>query len=61
MSIENRSWRKSSYSGGGDNSCVEVAPLATATGVRDSKDRTRGHIEIPENSWATMTAELKRP
>jgi hypothetical protein len=31
-------WRKSSYSGGMDENCVEVAHLAAGLAVRDSKD-----------------------
>ncbi|MGW7660118.1 DUF397 domain-containing protein [Streptomyces sp. NPDC054756] len=32
------SWRRSSYSGGGDgNNCVEIATTSTHTAVRDSK------------------------
>ncbi|MFI6983820.1 DUF397 domain-containing protein [Embleya sp. NPDC050154] len=30
-------WRKSSYSGGGESSCVEVASFGRFAGVRDSK------------------------
>ena len=32
-------WRKSSYSSGEGGSCIEVADLAPAVGVRDSKDK----------------------
>ncbi|MBO2452202.1 DUF397 domain-containing protein [Actinomadura barringtoniae] len=32
-------WRKSSYSGEEGGSCIEVADLAPAVGVRDSKDK----------------------
>ncbi|UGQ15222.1 DUF397 domain-containing protein [Yinghuangia sp. ASG 101] len=53
-------WRKSSHSGSAANECVEAALLAPATGVRDTKDRTRGHIEVPGNSWTTLLEELKR-
>jgi hypothetical protein len=31
-------WRKSSYSGGNNGNCVEVALTADETGVRDSKN-----------------------
>lgn len=43
------------------NECVEVAPLDSTTGVRDTKDRTRGHVEIPNSAWAVMVDVLKRP
>ncbi|WP_424644416.1 DUF397 domain-containing protein [Embleya sp. AB8] len=54
-------WRKSSYSGGSQNTdCVEVAPLAVeATGVRDTKNRERGHIAIPGDSWVMFLGAIK--
>ena len=60
MSSEHAAWRKSSHSGGAANECVEVAPLTDLTGVRDTKDRGRGHIEFPRSAWAAMTVDLKR-
>ena len=36
-------WRKSSHSGSGNN-CVEVASMAAAVAVRDSKDPDGGHL-----------------
>lgn len=60
MNVNDYLWRKSSYSGGGANECVEVAPIPAMTGVRDTKDRARGHIEIPSSSWAVMVGVLKR-
>lgn len=36
-------WRKSSYSNGGDATCVEVALLANGLeGLRDTKDKGKG-------------------
>ncbi|WP_424643933.1 DUF397 domain-containing protein [Embleya sp. AB8] len=52
-------WRTASYSSG-NNSCVEVAPLATATGVRDTKDRDRGHLEVGPSAWCELLSTLKR-
>ncbi|WP_246127149.1 DUF397 domain-containing protein [Embleya hyalina] len=58
-SIDRRPWRKSRYSNG-DASCVEVAPLdSTATGVRDTKDRERGHLEIAPYAWSAMLKAIK--
>lgn len=34
----NSMWRKSSYSGGGANECVELAVSTNDVGVRDSKN-----------------------
>ena len=36
-------WRKSSYSGSGNN-CVEVAQAGGTSAVRDSKDPDGGHL-----------------
>ena len=44
-------WRKSSYSGGGNTQCVEVAPMAEGVGVRDSKSRESGHLTVPRTAW----------
>ncbi|MYW03771.1 DUF397 domain-containing protein [Streptomyces sp. SID3343] len=55
-------WRTSSYSAAtNENSCVEVAPLATAeaTAVRDTKRRTGGHLCVAAGSWATLVTSLK--
>ncbi|MFI6583495.1 DUF397 domain-containing protein [Embleya sp. NPDC050493] len=53
-------WRTSSYSSATDtNTCVEVAPTASATAVRDTKCRERGHFCVPAASWATLVRTLK--
>lgn len=51
-------WRTSTYSGPNGGSCVEVAPLE-GVAVRDSKDRRRGHLTIPKDSWEALTAAIK--
>jgi len=39
-------WRKSSHSGGAsDETCVEVAGLPDAVGIRDSRDPDGAHHE----------------
>jgi hypothetical protein len=45
------SWRKSSYSGGGNGNCVEVAVQTDAVGVRDSKNTTGPALEFPAGQW----------
>jgi hypothetical protein len=39
-------WRKSSYSGGTQNNCVEVAVRNDETRIRDTKDRAGGHLSL---------------
>ncbi|UGQ14815.1 DUF397 domain-containing protein [Yinghuangia sp. ASG 101] len=60
MSIRNPIWRKSSYSNQStEGDCVEVAPLAATTGVRDSKHPRRGHLEVSPESWTALLQTLK--
>jgi hypothetical protein len=47
-------WRKSSYSsgtGGGNDSCVEVAFVAPAVAVRDSKNAAGPVLALPNGAW----------
>lgn len=46
-------FRKSSYSGRGDN-CVEVADLPGASAVRDTQNRDAGYLMFPGSEWAAM-------
>ena len=39
-------WRKSSRSGGNGGNCVEVGFGFDAVGIRDTKDRDGGHLEV---------------
>jgi hypothetical protein len=55
--IDDHAWRKSSRSNA-NQGCVEVAPLDKATGVRDTKDRSRGHLEVTPTSWSTLIETL---
>ena len=52
-------WRKSSYSGGGNN-CVEVAQTATACAVRDSKNPDDGHLIFGADAWEAFLTDIKR-
>jgi hypothetical protein len=52
-------WRKSSHSGSGNN-CVEVASLAGACAVRDSKNPDGGHLVVGAEDWAAFISGIKR-
>ncbi|MGW5071434.1 DUF397 domain-containing protein, partial [Streptomyces cyaneofuscatus] len=52
-------WFKSSYSGGSGTECVEVADLATAVGVRDSKRPHGPHISVGRAAWAGFVASVE--
>jgi len=57
---EGARWRKSSYSNGGANNCVEVATSAGWVGVRDSKLGTDSPIlTFTEAEWAAFTSGVK--
>lgn len=53
-------WRKSSYSQGEVNTCVEVATNIPATvAVRDSTDPTGQALVFSPTAWRTFTNKLK--
>lgn len=49
--VDHRSWRKSSYSGGGSGDCVEIAVGAEIVGVRDSKNTDGPTLAFTAASW----------
>ncbi|WP_443060773.1 DUF397 domain-containing protein [Streptomyces sp. NBC_00448] len=49
-----QAWRKSSYSNDSGGACVEVAPLAHAVGVRDSKDKAGPALVVTPVEWASF-------
>jgi hypothetical protein len=57
--LSNAPWRRSSYSGGG-NQCVEVAALDEAFAVRDSKNPDDAHLAFSVKGWKAFLAAVKR-
>ena len=54
-------WRKSSRSGGFDNSdCVEVADLGGCIGVRDSKAPENGNLTVTVERFADLLLRVRR-
>lgn len=51
-------WRKSSYSGGGNN-CVEVSSDAATVAIRDSKDPEGGQLVFGASAWTAFTTAIK--
>ncbi|MFI1964039.1 DUF397 domain-containing protein [Streptomyces pathocidini] len=49
-------WRKSSYSEGGSDTCVEVAALPHVVGVRDSKDPDGPVLTFRAGAFAAFVA-----
>ncbi|MFI0780614.1 DUF397 domain-containing protein [Streptomyces sp. NPDC021212] len=58
MSITERDWFKSSYSGSEGDNCVEVAIRPHSVHVRDSKDTQLGQLTISRQAWSAFTAQL---
>jgi hypothetical protein len=59
MSVD-KTWRKSSYSGGQGGDCVEVAVRPVGhTVVRDSKDQAGPMLRFPREAWGVFTAGIK--
>ncbi|MFY1689812.1 DUF397 domain-containing protein [Plantactinospora sp. WMMB782] len=58
--LSQAAWRKSSRSGANDSNCVEVAGLAGAVGVRDSKDPTGPVLRFSPHAWTSFTSGLQR-
>ncbi|MGW7521414.1 DUF397 domain-containing protein [Streptomyces sp. NPDC054796] len=53
-------WRKSTYSNGGDVNCVEVADgFPGVVPVRDSKRPEGPALVIPAASWAAFVAGVR--
>jgi Domain of unknown function (DUF397) len=52
-------WFTSSFSGGNEATCVEVAFLPSAVAVRDTKDRTLAPHRYPAASWAEFLAGVR--
>ncbi|MFI0373495.1 DUF397 domain-containing protein [Actinomadura sp. 1N219] len=53
-------WRKSTYSGSvGESDCVELADLAPAVGVRDSKDPGGPRLVLGRAQFAEFISQIK--
>jgi hypothetical protein len=52
-------WRKSSYSGGGDgNNCVEIANSPTHVAIRDSKAPAGPILTVPTGAFTPFVEAL---
>ena len=61
MDLTSAQWRKSSYSGNGGATCVEVARnLPGIVAVRDSKDREGPSLGFTTEAWAAFVAGVKQ-
>lgn len=53
-----RTWRKSSHSGGG-NDCVEISTVDVGTAVRDSKNPDGPRLSFGGAGWATFLGRAR--
>lgn len=51
-------FRKSSYSSGTGQNCVEVADLPKGAAVRDSMNPERGHLAFGADEWRAFLKEV---
>jgi hypothetical protein len=59
-SLDNVTWRKSSYSGSNGGNCVEVAALpGNVLAVRDSKNPDGPVLTFSRAEWRSFTTVLK--
>ncbi|MGP4115269.1 DUF397 domain-containing protein [Streptomyces sp. 4N509B] len=60
VSLSRAVWRKSSYSNGGDATCVEVADgFPGVMPVRDSKCPTGPALVFPANGWSSFVSAVR--
>lgn len=52
-------WRKSNRSTNQGGECVEVAALADAIGIRDSKNPAGGHLVVRPTAFAALIQQIK--
>jgi hypothetical protein len=59
MDLSAATWRKSSYSTGGGNNCVEVAVVSDFVAIRDSKNPDGPVHVVSPNSFRDLIARIK--
>lgn len=57
--MQQLTWRKSTYSGGDNTNCVEVASLLNGAAVRDSKDPAGAVLTFTGAEWSAFTAGIR--
>ena len=54
-------WRKSTHSGQGESTCVEVAEMIPGLAVRDSTDPTGPRLAFGAQNWDRFMHRVKQP
>jgi hypothetical protein len=61
MDLSGARWRKSTFSSGsGDDNCVEMAFVPSATVVRDSKNAAGPVLVVPTSAFRALVVETGR-
>ncbi len=60
IDLSHAQWRKSSYSGGGNDTCVEVAPVRYVVAVRDSKNPETEALGFSRSEWRAFAARVRK-
>jgi hypothetical protein len=58
--MNKRVWVKSSYSGGSDGNCVEVANHGSCVLVRDTKNKIGAVLRFSPDAWRRFADRVKR-
>ena len=53
-------WRKSTYSTGAQQNCVEVGRAPNAVGIRDTKNPDQGHLAVSRTTWTAFVHHITR-
>lgn len=56
--MDGMNWRKSSYSNGGEATCIEVGK-ADGVLIRDTTDRDGVTLSVPAIAWTTFLTSLR--
>ncbi|WP_285730234.1 DUF397 domain-containing protein [Nocardiopsis sp. ATB16-24] len=56
-----KEWRKSSYSGGNGGHCVEAKRTSDGAAIRDTQNRSLGHVEASRLEWGALLTAVKGP
>jgi hypothetical protein len=57
--MNDKAWRKSTYSGGNGGGCVEAAHAPGMVLVRDTTNRSGGTLAFTAAAWQAFTGSLK--
>lgn len=59
MEVTNMTWRKSSYSGGANGSCLECASGNGIVAIRDTTNRDGGTLSFAAGAWEAFLGTLR--